>query len=107
VAFVVTSFDAQRELVVADARYVVDADGAAAEFAIVVDDGWQHQGVGERVMVALCDAARRAGLHRLYGSVLNTNSQMLSLMRRCHFCCTPDHEDGQLMHVAQRLGGRA
>jgi acetyltransferase len=106
VAFVVTRAAARGELVVADARYVVDADGAAAEFALVVDDRWQRQGVGARALAALCDSARRAGLGWLYGSVLSTNSPMLALMQRCHFCCIPDPDDARLVHVEQGLGVR-
>jgi RimJ/RimL family protein N-acetyltransferase len=106
-AFVITTSDSDRERVVADARYTVDAEGDSAEFAIVVDDGWQRRGLGERAVRALGEAARREGLRWLHGSVLSANTPMLSLMRRCQFCCTPDREDDRLVHVEARLGHAA
>ena len=107
-AFVVTTScmdkDSDNEIVVADAPYVIDDRGDGAEFAIVVDDRWQRIGLGERAMHALVDAASRDGLLWLHGSVLSANAPMLSLMRRCRFCCTPDREDDHLVHVETRLG---
>jgi acetyltransferase len=98
--FVVTTQDeAQTERVLVDARFAVDPERDSAEFALVVDDGWQRRGLGQRAMLALAEAARCQGLRWLHGSVLGGNAPMLALMRRCDYCCSPDVEDDALVHV--------
>lgn len=104
-AFVITLEDPSRgEQVIADARYVVDANAAdSAEFAVMVDDRWQRHGLGRRAMQALAGAARHAGLRWLYGDVRARNVPMLSLMHRCSFSCTPDREDDDIVHAETSL----
>lgn len=102
VAFVMTaSINNQQERVIADARYVVDQQGRSdsAEFAIVVDDQWVRQGLGEQCMNALMTRASQDGLRWLHGDVLAQNRPMLALMKRCHFFCTPDRHDGDVIHA--------
>ena len=98
-----TEFDGAEQLI-ADARYVVDPGGDGAEFALVVADGWQSQGVGAWAMQSLQRAATSAGLHWLHGDVLNGNLPMLSLMRRCGFALNPDVDDEQVVRAQRRLG---
>jgi acetyltransferase len=103
VAFVITTFQADRERVVADARFVIDERGDGAEFALVVDDQWQRLGLGVRAMQALGLAAQRQGLSWLHGCVLSANVPMLSLMQSCQFSCVADREDESLVRVERRL----
>ncbi len=103
-AFVITTCDTHQERVVADARYFVDAQGDSAEFAIVVDDGWQRMGLGERAMQTLVQAADLQGLSWLHGSVLSGNASMLSLMQRCQFCAREDRGNDNLVCVEKHLG---
>lgn len=81
------------ELVVGDARYVVDPEGGSAEFAIVVEDAWQRRGLGLRAVRALADAARRNGLRCLHGGVLHFNMPMLALARACGFQLASDSKE--------------
>jgi len=83
-ALVVTCPDGEGESVVADARFVVDADDSA-EFGIAVAEGWQRRGVGERAMRGLFHAAGRQGLRWLHGQVLHDNLPMLALTQRLGF----------------------
>jgi GNAT superfamily N-acetyltransferase len=106
-AFVITAHEDHRERVVADARFVVDERGDGAEFAIVVDDHWQRLGLGERAIGALATAADRQGLYWLHGSVLSGNAPMLSLVQRCDFSCTPDHNEEHLVCIERRLSSHA
>ena len=100
---VVTTREDDREVIVGDARYEIDADGHGAEFAIVVDDLWRRSGIGLHAMDALCTAAASAGLRWLHGTVLAGNAPMFALMRRCGFCCTPNGDDEAIVHVERRL----
>ena len=103
-AMVVTTEVDGVEQLIADARYVVEPGGDGAEFALVVADGWQCQGVGSWAMQSLQRAATKAGLRWLNGDVLKGNLPMLSLMQRCGFALSPDAEDERLVKAQQRLG---
>ena len=103
-AMVVTTEVDGAERLIADARYVVQPGGDGAEFALVVADGWQCQGVGTWAMQSLQRAASNAGLQWLHGDVLNGNLPMLSLMQRCGFALSPDAEDEQVVRAQRRLG---
>lgn len=70
---------------VGEARYVVNAEGDAAELAICVSDACRGQGVADALMHQLLEAARAAGLGWLYGDVLAGNLRMAGFMRRHGF----------------------
>ncbi len=53
--------------------------GDEGEFAIVVADDWQHQGLATRMLCSLMRHAAGVGLRRLVGDVLATNHGMLAL----------------------------
>lgn len=67
--------------IVADARYVVQADTGDAEFAVAVADEWQGAGLGRALLARLAANAREHGVQRLFGDVLWGNPAMLSLVR--------------------------
>lgn len=67
--------------IVADARYVLRADSADAEFAIAIADDWQGAGLGRALLRRLADHARADGVRRLFGDVLWGNPSMLALVR--------------------------
>ena len=102
VAFVMTTTHNSQEQIIADARYFVNKDelGDSAEFAVVVDESWQRRGLGVRAMQALVSTAADAGIRWLQGDVLAKNLSMLTLMRKCNFCCTPNLYDDDLV-IAQ------
>src|ERR1700761_4893169 len=58
------------------------ADPTAAEFAVVVEDGWQGMGLGRQLLVELTDLAARRGVRRLTATVQADNDRMLRLIRR-------------------------
>ena len=81
VAFVARASDDDSATIVADARYVMRADSADAEFAIAVADDWQGAGLGRALLVRLAAHARAHGVQRLFGDVLWGNPAMLALVR--------------------------
>lgn len=102
-ALVVCTLAGGVEQVVADARYCVADDGQGAEFALMVDERWQRQGVGGWALRALQQAAAAAGLAWLEGTVLQDNQAMLGLAQRCGFAASPDPQDARLVRVQRRL----
>lgn len=69
------------DVIVADARYVMRADSADAEFAVAVADDWQGAGLGRALLQRLAAHARADGVQRLFGDVLWGNPSMLALAR--------------------------
>jgi GNAT superfamily N-acetyltransferase len=67
--------------IVADARYVMRADSAEAEFAIAVADAWQGVGLGRELLLLLSAHAKAHGVTRLFGDVLWGNGSMIGLVR--------------------------
>jgi acetyltransferase len=93
-----------REIQIAVARYVVDADRHRCEFAIAVADGWQRKGIGTRIMEALMAAARAAGMREMYGEILAGNRKMLEFAAKLGFRARTDESDPGLLRVEKALG---
>jgi acetyltransferase len=102
-ALVAEIFDGDAETLVGDARYVVDGDGQSAELALAVRDEWQHQGVGQLLLVRLIARATAQGLARLHGQVLPSNRAMLSLAHRLGFTVTIDRDEPGLQCIEIQL----
>ena len=54
-------------------RYYLNPETGEAEFALVVGDAHQRQGLGRHLMQRLIDIARERGVRRLAGLVLREN----------------------------------
>ena len=67
------------------ARYVINPDNTSCEFAIVVSDKIQQQGIGTRLMKALMASARDHDLERIEGTVFRNNTPMLLMMKQLGF----------------------
>jgi len=84
VAFVAEIHDSaagQPPALVAEARFVRNADSDSAEFALVVADNWRRIGLGTMLTRILAQRARFAGVRRLCGDVLEDNKAMRGLGR--------------------------
>jgi acetyltransferase len=80
-ALVGETAEGARSRIVAMAQYAV-SEPLDAEFAVVVDDAWQRQGLGIQLLGFLAEHAARAGLTALAGFVLADNWPMLTLLAR-------------------------
>jgi acetyltransferase len=98
-AFIATVGRDNREVEIGVCRYVSNPDGRTCEFAIVVADDWQKQGLGRRMMDQLIVVARERGLSAMMGHVLRGNRGMLTLCERLGF----REEVVQLDHSVVRL----
>jgi len=93
-----------QERIVGEARYVREADGRACEFALVVADRQHGRGLGEQLLRRLIEGARRAGIHRMYGTTLGTNAAMLGLARKLGFRIRMRLGDVGVVELSQALG---
>jgi acetyltransferase len=93
------------ETLIGVARYVLERNNEAAEFAIVIADAWHGRGIGSRLLAKLIDVARRRGVRRLYGDILAQNRPMLELARKLGFTLGR-HEDATLTRASLELASR-
>jgi acetyltransferase len=91
------------DAIVGIARYVAETgkEGDSGEFAIVIADAWQRNGLGRTLMQLLIDGARRHGLRRLGGSILAVNTSMRALAISLGFAVHVDPDDAR--HVTATL----
>jgi GNAT superfamily N-acetyltransferase len=69
--------------VVGVARYDRDpGDPSRAEFAVLVEDGWQGHGVGRQLLLELTALAASRGVRTLTATVQADNDRMVWLIRR-------------------------
>jgi ribosomal protein S18 acetylase RimI-like enzyme len=72
--------------VVGLARYHVgeseDGRGVSADVAVVVEDAYQHRGLGRQLMIELARAARHQHVDAFEVSVLGDNAPAIRLLRR-------------------------
>ncbi|MCK8464260.1 bifunctional acetate--CoA ligase family protein/GNAT family N-acetyltransferase [Aliiroseovarius sp. S1339] len=85
------------------ARYVINPDWKSCEFAVVVSDRIQKQGLGTTLMKGLFKAAQDHGLDVIEGTVLRKNAPMLRLMKSLGFTQRPDPDDHDVVIVEREL----
>ena len=86
-------------LVGAVARIVVDDDGRAGEFAILVSHYINGMGLGRHLMRRLVRWAKGRKLERIYGDVLESNLPMQALAASLDFHREPGHSPGLVRMV--------
>lgn len=91
-----------KETEIGVARYSINPDGRSCEFAIVVADEWQRQGIAHLLMQQLIETARSHGLQIMEGDVLANNYDMLTLVEKLGFTISTS-EDADVEHVVLRL----
>ncbi|MBV2234045.1 MAG: bifunctional acetate--CoA ligase family protein/GNAT family N-acetyltransferase [Sterolibacterium sp.] len=92
-ALIATLHDAGIESQIGVARYATNPDGASCEFAVVVADDWQGQGLARALMTALIETARKhSSLKTMYGDILIENQHMLDFVKKLGFT-TSAHPD--------------
>jgi len=95
--------DGGKEKEIGVARYTINPDGKSCEFAIVVSDERQKQGIGSALMKGLMEAARSQGLRSIEGEILADNHRMIELMESLGFSSRPDPSDPGLRLVERWL----
>jgi acetyltransferase len=100
VAVAIAGEDSTR--IVGIAQHAV-CDPPFAELALVVADGWQRQGLGERLITLLLAHAARTGIAAVHGFVMAANRPMLALASKLGFAFEDDADPG-LVRIEKPLG---
>ncbi|MBT2320973.1 GNAT family N-acetyltransferase [Variovorax paradoxus] len=99
VAFVATRATTEGEEVIGEARYAVGADGGCAELSLVVADIWQGQGLAGQLLDRLLEAARDAGLCRVFGELPSSWLRTIHFLRRMGFVACAHSADGAMLRM--------
>ncbi len=70
-----------KKKMIGEVRLLADADNETAEFAIVVADPWQGQGLGNRFTDYVIQIACQYGIRKIYANVLKANRIMVHMFR--------------------------
>ncbi len=66
-------------------RILVEPDGETGEFAVLVADDFQNNGLGLKLTDAIIGVAEDKGLKSIYGILLNDNAKMRGMVERLGF----------------------
>jgi DNA-binding response OmpR family regulator len=86
--------DGGEERQIGVARWAPTGTEGIAEFAVVVADDCQGQGIASKLMRVLITAATVGGLQRLEGLILKENVPMLKMVKKMGFNASSNHEAG-------------
>ncbi len=75
-------------------RYYLHPETGVAEFAIIVSDAHQRLGLGRELLTRLIEVARKRGVKRLVGLILQENAPMLALTASLGFSPPAVVEEG-------------
>ncbi|MGD9722931.1 MAG: GNAT family N-acetyltransferase [Pirellulales bacterium] len=84
------------------ARIVEVRGTGRAEFAILIADDWQGQGLGKLLTRACLDSVNRDCVHCVYGETERTNTRMIALFKHFGFELEPG-EDRTLLRATKVL----
>lgn len=105
-ALIATVHGPVREKIVGVARYGTSKKDGVVDFAVVVADDWQGQGLASMLMSGLIVSAIIAGIDELTGLVLRENQAMLQLATSFGFRTDPSVHDPDGVHIAKTLRPR-
>ena len=92
--------------IIAIVRYDREPGEEYAEYAAIVEDGWQGQGVGVALTRLLIDAAWDKGVRYFYALVMGKNKRMLELLRHLDLP-EQEHQEEGVKHVEVDLSPQA
>ncbi|MCH6158950.1 GNAT family N-acetyltransferase [Streptomyces sp. M600PL45_2] len=80
-------------------------DGDETEVALIVEDDWQHRGIGTELLRRLAGLAREAGSREVYAVTQASNTAMVAAMRKLGTPLDHQVEDRTLVITARLTGG--
>jgi acetyltransferase len=106
IALVAIDEDSPTDSMLGVARIIGDADGTTGEFAVLVGDAWQGQGIGGHLLEKCLSIAAKQGFKTVHGLVLQENRNMLALGKKLGFEAKRDLDAGDNRLVIHFEGKR-
>jgi acetyltransferase len=85
--------ESQKPMILGISRLSKVPGGRDAEFAIVISDSWQNQGLGTQLLRLLIQVARDENIQHLFGTIMAQNLEMRRLAEKLGFQLTSDLTD--------------
>jgi acetyltransferase len=86
--------EAYKPHIIGVGRLIKLRGGKEAEFAILISDEYQHQGLGTELLSRLVAIGRREGVKRIIADILPDNAAMIRVSEQVGFTCRYSAEDG-------------
>ena len=106
IALVAIDEDSETDSMLGVARIIGDPDGRTGEFAVLVGDAWQGQGIGSNLLEKCLSIAEKQGFKTVHGIVLHENKNMLALGKKLGFEIKRDPDSGDNKLVIHLGGNR-
>ncbi len=107
IALVAIDEESETDTMLGVARIIGDADGRTGEFAVLVGDAWQGQGIGGNLLEKCLSIAEKQGFKTVHGIVLQENRNMLALGKKLGFEAKKDLDAGDNRLVIHFEGKRS
>lgn len=88
---------------IAVARFFCNEETNTCEFAIVVDEQWQHLGLGGHLIKSLMEVAKNENIKEMTGDVLPHNQKMIEFVKELGFEVSSHPEDHHLLLARKKL----
>ncbi|MDW8351916.1 MAG: bifunctional acetate--CoA ligase family protein/GNAT family N-acetyltransferase [Anaerolineae bacterium] len=85
---------ALRPHIIGVGRLIKLRGGKEAEFAILISDEYQHQGLGRELLRRLVEIGRQEGVKRIVAEILPDNIGMIRVSEQVGFTCKYQHDEG-------------
>jgi acetyltransferase len=85
IAMVVELTEEGKREILGGGRLIVEPDTESGQFAMLISDSFQKQGIGEKILDILIGIAQDKSLREIYGIVLTENAKMLGLAAKMGF----------------------
>jgi acetyltransferase len=106
IALVAIDEDSESDCLLGVARIIGDPDGRTGEFAVLVGDAWQGQGIGSNLLEKCLSIAEKQGFESVHGIVLHENRNMLALGKKLGFGIKREADSGDNELVIHFRGDR-
>jgi len=94
IALVAIDEDSDTDRMLGVARIIGEPDGKTGEFAVLVGDAWQGQGIGSCLLEKCLSLAEKQGFTTVHGVVLKENQNMFALGKKLGFSIERDAGGG-------------
>jgi acetyltransferase len=89
---IVAEIQQDKRRIIGAVRLIVEPGRNCGEFAVVVGDQWQGQGLGSKLLDYIIEIGKDMKLEKMYGFVIRDNVKMIHLCRKKGFEIEPAEE---------------
>ncbi|MFO7891444.1 MAG: GNAT family N-acetyltransferase, partial [bacterium] len=96
IAIVAELKDNDKRRLIGVGRLIADPDVLTAEYAVLIADPWQNQGLGKILTDYCLEISRDWGIKEVVAQTSTTNHRMVDIFRQLDFEVTIDHTNSEV-----------